>query len=70
MFRTKSGYFGLAPKSTQEGDCDYLVKGPKSPLMMRPQGPQGWQLLGDCYVHGIMQSEDFDEIRCRPFQVL
>ncbi|KAF2964103.1 hypothetical protein GQX73_g9476 [Xylaria multiplex] len=71
MFYTKSGYIGLGPRLTKEGDRVFLVKGSRAPLMLRPRPQNGkWELLGDCYVHGIMQGEAFDETRCGTFTVL
>lgn len=65
MLRTKSGYIGLGPRSTQKGDRIFLVRGFRVPLVLRLQGTDGWTLLGDCYVHGIMHGEAFDETKCR-----
>ncbi|KAI3323029.1 heterokaryon incompatibility protein-domain-containing protein [Xylariaceae sp. AK1471] len=71
MVYTKSGYIGLGPRLTQEGDRVFLVKGSRTPLLLRPQQQNGtWELLGDCYVHGIMQAEAFDETKCETFVVI
>ncbi|KAI8635512.1 heterokaryon incompatibility protein-domain-containing protein [Xylariaceae sp. FL1651] len=71
MFYTKSGYIGLGPRLTGEGDRVFLVKGSRAPLLLRPQPQNGkWELLGDCYVHGIMQGEAFDETKCETFVVI
>ncbi|KAI0468437.1 heterokaryon incompatibility protein-domain-containing protein [Xylaria cf. heliscus] len=65
MFYTESGYIGLGPRLTWDGDRVFLVKGSRTPLLLRPQPQEGkWELLGDCYVHGIMQGEAFDETKC------
>ncbi|KAK1752747.1 heterokaryon incompatibility protein-domain-containing protein [Echria macrotheca] len=68
IFVTKSGYIGLGPRSSQEGDRVFLIRGCRTPLMLRPCG-QEWELLGDSYVHGIMQGESFDENKCEPLTI-
>lgn len=65
MVRTERGYFGLAAAETQEGDQIVLCKGSRVPLVMRRGGDAGeWRLVGDCYVHGIMDGEGFEEGSC------
>ena len=63
MITTKRGYIGLGPRMSQPGDSIFLVKGSRVPLILRP-GESGWELIGDCYVHGIMQGEAFDAAKC------
>jgi hypothetical protein len=63
IFRTKKGYIGLASEFAQEGDRIGLFKGGAVPLVARPNGKR-WNLIGDCYVHGIMNGEAFKEEDC------
>ncbi|KAH8777577.1 hypothetical protein F5883DRAFT_639635 [Diaporthe sp. PMI_573] len=70
MLRTRLGYFGLGPRLTQKGDRVFLVKGCRAALMLHAQGLDGWTLLGDCYVHGIMHGEAFDESQSQCFFVI
>lgn len=70
MFRTKSGYIGLGPRLTQKGDHIFLVRGSRVPLVLRSQDSERWTLLGDCYVHGIMHGEAFDETTCQTLLVV
>lgn len=60
MMRTKNGYLGLAPALAQIGDRVALLKGLRTPAVLRPNG-EVWEFVGDCYVHGIMNGEAFQE---------
>lgn len=64
MIRTRGGYIGLASALVEPGDGVFVVKGSKVPLLLRPSG-EDWRLVGDSYVHGIMQGEAFEESLCR-----
>jgi hypothetical protein len=63
FFRTERGYLGLGSRLLREGDQIALFKGGMVPLVLRAKGQQ-WELVGDCFVHGIMQGEAFVEERC------
>jgi hypothetical protein len=63
LFRTTKGYIGLSPRLARKGDCIGLFKGGMVPFVIRPEGSR-WQLVGDCYVHGIMKGEAFEELKC------
>jgi hypothetical protein len=62
LFRTRGGYIGLAPQLTKSEDRIGLFKGYEVPLVMRQQGSR-WRLIGDCYVHGAMKGEVFQEVK-------
>ncbi|KAK0616356.1 heterokaryon incompatibility protein-domain-containing protein [Immersiella caudata] len=66
---TKGGYIGLGPREMQVGDRVFLVRGSRTPLVLRPRGDQ-WELVGDCFVRGIMQGEAFDEAKCEQLEVV
>jgi hypothetical protein len=63
LIRTEKGYMGLAPENTEEEDSVFLLQGGKLPFIMRKSG-ENWRIIGDCYIHGIMNGEAFDEERC------
>ncbi|TVY15382.1 hypothetical protein LARI1_G005623 [Lachnellula arida] len=56
LFTTAKGYIGLGPPSMLEGDIICILFGGEVPYVLRPMGSH-WQLVGECYVHGIMQGE-------------
>jgi hypothetical protein len=63
MFKTRDGYIGLGPSGMKESDRIALFKGGKMPLVVRPVGGN-LELVGDCYLHGIMFGERFREDEC------
>lgn len=56
FFTTMSGYAGLGPYPCQPGDKVVIIFGCASPLVLRPVGSH-YELVGECYVHGIMHGE-------------
>ncbi|KIW00557.1 uncharacterized protein PV09_07912 [Verruconis gallopava] len=63
IFRTRRGYIGLGPPLLNIGDKVSLCKGGKLPLILRPK-KRNWELIGDCYVHGMVKGELWDEAKC------
>lgn len=55
-FRSRTGYIGLVPDATQEGDKICVFFGGDTPSVIRPSGDK-YLLIGACYVHGIMKGE-------------
>jgi hypothetical protein len=70
MFLTEGGYIGVAPPQAREGDSIFLVKGSRVPLVMRPHKDDTWELIGDCYVHGVMHGEAFQEDECAEIMII
>jgi Heterokaryon incompatibility protein (HET) len=64
LVKTSKGYLGLAPGRAELGDVVALVKGGQLPLILRASGSH-WELVGDAYVHGMMQGELFDVEKCK-----
>lgn len=60
LFRTAKRYLGLGPEILKSGDVVAVIFRAKVPLILRPEGDH-YLLLGDCYVHGIMQGEAVEE---------
>jgi hypothetical protein len=68
FFITKNGSFGLGPSDAQVTDEVFIIQGGRQPLVLRksetnftPPGANEAHichtLVGDCYVHGIMDGE-------------
>ena len=57
FIKTIEGYIGIAPKATKRGDqvCDILGCG--KPLVLRPTSSHQYQVVGECYVHGLGDGE-------------
>ncbi|KAM5344500.1 hypothetical protein ACJ41O_013036 [Fusarium nematophilum] len=70
-FLTTRGYVGLGPAYMVAGDVVAIFYGLPVPFVLRPQaeeksqekGRQMYQLIGEAYVHGIMDGEFFREPR-------
>ena len=60
LFATDRGYIGLGPAEIQKGDHVYILSGGEIPYILRPVSgsrPRTFELVGDCYLHGIMYGE-------------
>jgi Heterokaryon incompatibility protein (HET) len=61
LFVTGKGFIGLAPEGAKQGDRLAVLLGGDIPVVMRSaregDGGSGWELVGECYVHGIMDGE-------------
>ena len=56
MFVTSTGWLGLAPYGTIEGDVVFVAVGADVPYILR--SCEDWyELIGECYVQGIMDGE-------------
>ena len=53
---TKDGYMCTAPYDTERGDVVAILEGFRTPFVLRKSG-DNWKLVGDCYVHCIMDGE-------------
>ncbi|KAF1810877.1 HET-domain-containing protein [Eremomyces bilateralis CBS 781.70] len=60
---TSSGYLALVPLFSQPGDVCAVVPGMGAPLTFRPRTEGTYNMVGDCYVHGIMLGEAMEELK-------
>lgn len=68
--RAANGYLCLVPAAAEVGDKVILARGGRVPLVVREDGGTGyWRLVGEAYVHGIMDGEAWEEDKCKEFQV-
>ena len=68
--RTKQGYYCWVPCGTVIGDSVLLCAGSRTPLVSRQNDMnkgQNNQMLGGCYVQGIMDGEGWDSDLVKPF---
>lgn len=56
---TEEGYIGLAPKGTRSGDQVCVLLGCPRPLVLRPTSNLQFQVVGECYIHGLAEGEAF-----------
>ena len=69
MFVTRSSYIGLGPQEMRIDDKVVICSGGRVPLIFRTHG-DGYQFIGDCYVHGIMKGEIFEKNLCNSLTVM
>jgi hypothetical protein len=57
-------------KMAREKDGIALVKGERVPLVLRQVNSDEWQLIGECYIHGIMHGAAFSHERCKDTSIV
>ncbi|KAE8415301.1 heterokaryon incompatibility protein-domain-containing protein [Aspergillus pseudocaelatus] len=63
LYRTKLGYLGLGPWSVRPGDEVWVISGARTPFILRKSSSDDSldtdkrSLIGETYVHGIMDGE-------------
>jgi hypothetical protein len=63
LFTTANGRVGIGSRVLVAGDMIYVFKGCALPIIVRPVvGSEHYQVVGDCYIQGLMDSEALDEI--------
>ena len=63
--RARKGYFTLMPERGQVGDEIVVFKGGCMPILVRNRS----EIIGECYVHGVMKGEVWREELCREFVI-
>jgi hypothetical protein len=63
LFHTADDSVGLGPPAAECGDGVFLVMGCGTPLVLRQRQGE-WILVGDCYLHGVMKGEKWNEDKC------
>lgn len=65
MFRTGDQSIGLGPSDMKKGDVVFLIKGCRTPMVLRRTVQPGqWTLVGPCYLHGFMNGDRYKEELC------
>lgn len=62
-FITSQGYVGLGPDDMEVGDVVSIFYGAPVPFVLRPVDDGKFKLMGEAYVHGIMDGEFMKEER-------
>lgn len=58
-FRSAKGLLGLGPLGAREGDKIWLLPGADVPFVFRRAGDSTFTVIGEAYVHGVMDGELF-----------
>ena len=56
---TEEGYIGIVPKATKLGDRVCVLFGCPMPFVLRKISGLQYQVVGECYIHGVMNGEAF-----------
>ncbi|KAH8891270.1 HET-domain-containing protein [Thozetella sp. PMI_491] len=56
FFTTEDGHIGTAPAGARVGDSICLLLGTYSPVILRPTPSGAFQVVGECYVHGLQDA--------------
>lgn len=59
-FRSEGGYIGLGPLGMCPGDLIWILPGADVPFVLRPASNGGFTIVGEAYVHKIMDGEFFE----------
>jgi hypothetical protein len=54
---TEKGYIGLVPPHTELGDKVCVIFGASTPFVLRDAGEGKHALVGECYMHAMMDGE-------------
>ncbi|EPE34166.1 hypothetical protein GLAREA_07179 [Glarea lozoyensis ATCC 20868] len=57
LFRCGKGWMGITAESVQVGDVVWVLAGMKVPVVLRSVEGKRWKVVGEGYVHGIMNGE-------------
>ncbi|TVY83624.1 Heterokaryon incompatibility protein 6 OR allele [Lachnellula suecica] len=61
---TNNGYMGLIPPGSQNGDLVCIIQGAQTPYVLRASmsgSSTAYRIVGECYVHGMMDGEMSEE---------
>ena len=71
FIRSVQGRFGWVPDQAREGDIICVINGLAVPLVLRESQEGGFELIGDCYLHGIMDGEGMElDIEEQDFNII
>jgi hypothetical protein len=62
-FRTSTGRIGIGPHQMKSGDRIHVLAGASVPYAMREGTDRKLRLLGEVYLHGIMDGEALDNVK-------
>ena len=59
---TRDGYMGLVPTRAEKGDGICVFMGGAVPFVIHPTDNGQFRLVGECYVHGLMDGKALDMV--------
>lgn len=71
MIKTTSGLLGMGPTNTQVDDRVFILKGGRTPFVLRETDEKDeYLLIGECYIHGAMDGKFWDEEKCHNIKLV
>jgi hypothetical protein len=71
FFRSDAGRYGWTVDGTEPGDLVVMFYGTAYPFVVREDVVDGFRILGDCYIHGLMDGEGLaDEFEEKEFCII
>ncbi|KAL5313099.1 hypothetical protein ACEPPN_019526 [Leptodophora sp. 'Broadleaf-Isolate-01'] len=67
---TACGYMGLFPNDTKTSDSLVMILGAKMPFVLRKVDVNEYLMIGDCYIHGVMEGEWIHSWDCEKESIL
>ncbi|KAF7919100.1 uncharacterized protein EAE98_009420 [Botrytis deweyae] len=65
---TASGYIGYVPNETKRGDTICILYGMDVPVVLRKNQDKTFEVIGPCYVHGVMEGELMNDLQNGVFE--
>ncbi|SMY23377.1 unnamed protein product [Zymoseptoria tritici ST99CH_1A5] len=62
LLHLSNGNLAIGPEGTQAGDCVCVFLGVETPMLIRPLDDHSWQLIGQCFVAGVMHGEAIERV--------
>lgn len=62
LFRTKTGLLGISNQALQRGDDVWILARAETPFILRISSGNEWLVVGEAYVHGVMEGEKTEEL--------
>lgn len=66
---SEQGYIGMTHRQARKGDKICLLLGCSTPVVLRARHEGGYQVVGDTYIHGIMNGEALSSKTLRDFHL-
>ncbi|CAN9214447.1 unnamed protein product [Alternaria alternata] len=63
LITTETGYLGLVPTAVRQGDVIAILFGCRFPMVLRPYLDDMYQVIGECYIHELMDGEILSQQR-------
>jgi hypothetical protein len=67
---TQRGYIGQVHRVAKVGDIIAIIQGCEIPYLLRPSNGHQYSLISDCYIHGIMYGEAWDETVVQDIEIV